>query len=155
MQLLEVDRILLALEGRSIRVWVLGGWGVDALVGRQTRDHRDLDLAIDAEQWDDCWAEMAVLGYQPETDLWPIRVEFASPEGWVDVHPVRFDPSGDGVQAGPDGTTFDYPRNHLTTGTLNSRTVPCVSAAWQLAVHSGYEPQPQDVADVELLRFIV
>ena len=26
-----------------------GGWGVDALLGRQTRDHRDLDLAVRME----------------------------------------------------------------------------------------------------------
>jgi hypothetical protein len=26
------------------RVWIAGGWGVDALVGRQTRIHSDLDL---------------------------------------------------------------------------------------------------------------
>ena len=29
------------------RVWIAGGWGVDALVGRQTRIHSDLELAVD------------------------------------------------------------------------------------------------------------
>src|SRR5438477_4113231 len=29
------------------RFWLEGGWGVDALVGRQTRPHRDLDIDVD------------------------------------------------------------------------------------------------------------
>ncbi|MDH4308687.1 MAG: amino acid transporter [Acidimicrobiia bacterium] len=31
--------------------WVDGGWGVDALVGRQTRRHLDLDLALPTRNW--------------------------------------------------------------------------------------------------------
>ena len=30
----------------GITVWVDGGWGVDALLGRQTRPHSDLDIAL-------------------------------------------------------------------------------------------------------------
>jgi lincosamide nucleotidyltransferase A/C/D/E len=42
----SVLEVLSALS--ACRVWAAGGWGVDALVGHQTRDHRDLDLALDA-----------------------------------------------------------------------------------------------------------
>ena len=152
MELAEVERVLDALDQRSIRYWVVGGWGVDALIGRETREHRDLDLAVDAEQWDTCFAEVHALGYDVETDWWPIRVELVSPRGWIDLHPVRFSASGDGVQAGPDGTTYDYPREHLTTGELQGRPLPCVSASLQIQAHSGYEPRPQDLQDLELLR---
>jgi lincosamide nucleotidyltransferase A/C/D/E len=38
------------LEQSGIRVWLEGGWGVDALLGRQLRSHNDLDIAID---WND------------------------------------------------------------------------------------------------------
>jgi hypothetical protein len=34
------------LEREGIRSWVIGGWGIDALVGRQTREHHDLDLFL-------------------------------------------------------------------------------------------------------------
>lgn len=155
MDVSEVERVLDCLEEASIGYWVVGGWGVDALVGHQTREHRDLDLAIDAEDWDRCLAEARALGYQVETDWWPIRVELASPRGWVDLHPVRFDGSGDGVQAGPEGTTYDYPRQHLTTGSLNGRAVRCVSIPWQIKVHQGYEPRPQDLHDLEVLRSLL
>jgi lincosamide nucleotidyltransferase A/C/D/E len=128
---------------------------VDALVGRQTREHRDLDLAVDVTQWDTCLDVAAALDYTLETDWWPIRVELASPQGWVDLHPVRFAESGDGVQVGPDGTTFDYPKKHLVAGVLGERTVPCVSAAWQVRVHTGYEPRPQDLQDLAVLASLM
>jgi hypothetical protein len=47
MELGEVLGVLADLTEAGCSVWVAGGWGVDALVGRQTRLHRDLDLALD------------------------------------------------------------------------------------------------------------
>ena len=40
--------ILAALDARDAEVWVGGGWGVDALLGEQTREHSDLDLWLNA-----------------------------------------------------------------------------------------------------------
>jgi hypothetical protein len=40
----EVVDVLERLDRAGVPVWLDGGWGVDALVGRQTRPHRDLDL---------------------------------------------------------------------------------------------------------------
>lgn len=35
------------VEDRGITVWLSdGGWGVDALLGEQTRPHNDLDLVV-------------------------------------------------------------------------------------------------------------
>lgn len=40
-----------SLTGQDMTAFGLpGGWGVDALVGRQTRIHSDLDLAVDVTQ---------------------------------------------------------------------------------------------------------
>lgn len=33
-------------QARGIVMWIDGGWAVDALAGRQTRDHQDLDLLV-------------------------------------------------------------------------------------------------------------
>ena len=41
----DVTTVLDALDQARVRHWVGGGWGVAALTGRQTRAHRDLDLA--------------------------------------------------------------------------------------------------------------
>ena len=36
----------------GISVWLDGGWGVDALLGRQTRPHNDIDLFIELKHRD-------------------------------------------------------------------------------------------------------
>src|SRR5712691_1037910 len=35
------------VEADGIDVWLDGGWGVDALLGHQTREHDDLDLVVE------------------------------------------------------------------------------------------------------------
>ena len=45
----EVARVLQLAEIAGIPVVVDGGWAVDALLGWQTRDHSDLDLAINQQ----------------------------------------------------------------------------------------------------------
>jgi hypothetical protein len=52
------------LEQHCIRFWVMGGWGVDALLHRETRPHKDLDILL-------------VLGDLPL--LWKLLDEQASP----------------------------------------------------------------------------
>jgi uncharacterized protein YaaQ len=42
----DVLEIVGLLRASDVDVWLLGGWGVDALVGEQTRDHKDLDLIV-------------------------------------------------------------------------------------------------------------
>ena len=41
--------IIALLEADGIDVWLDGGWGVDALLEHQTREHDDLDLLIELE----------------------------------------------------------------------------------------------------------
>ena len=71
----EVHAVLDALGTAGIPTWVAGGWGVDALAGRQTRAHRDLDLLVDAERLEDCLSILTARGYAVETDWLPVRVE--------------------------------------------------------------------------------
>ena len=52
----DVIEALSALLAEGIDASVEGGWGIDALLGRQTREHADLDLAISRE---DCAAAAA------------------------------------------------------------------------------------------------
>ena len=69
----EVTQVLDALDHSRVRHWVGGGWGVDVLVARQTRDHRDLDLAVDAEHLQTCLRTLNDLGYGTEVDWLPVR----------------------------------------------------------------------------------
>ena len=103
----EVLAILVSLEEAGCSVWVAGGWGVDALVGQQTRPHRDLDLAVDANDESSAVGVLRRAGYQIETDWRPVRVELVAPgRGWVDLHPVMFGPDGHGRQADIGGWSF-------------------------------------------------
>ncbi len=43
-------KILDLFEELSVTCWLDGGWGVDALYGKQTRDHRDIDINYDADK---------------------------------------------------------------------------------------------------------
>jgi lincosamide nucleotidyltransferase A/C/D/E len=35
-----------SLEHLGVRIWLDGGWGVDALLAKQIRTHKDLDIVI-------------------------------------------------------------------------------------------------------------
>jgi lincosamide nucleotidyltransferase A/C/D/E len=152
MQLAEVRQILTGQREAGCRIWVAGGWGVDALVGGQTRSHRDLDLAVDADDASDVVLALVRRGYHLETDWLPVRAEFAAAaKGWVDVHPVVFDDLGHGRQADLNGGHLDYPPAAFDVGCLGGMTLPCLSREQQLRFHSGYEPRAVDVHDLELL----
>jgi len=43
-QIRLVRAICGACDARNIKAWLLGGWGIDALAGRVTREHQDVDL---------------------------------------------------------------------------------------------------------------
>jgi lincosamide nucleotidyltransferase A/C/D/E len=56
--------IVETLEALGVDPRVTGGWGIDALAGRQTRDHRDLDLAVRAEAVDASVDALVIKGYR-------------------------------------------------------------------------------------------
>lgn len=147
----EVIRVLDTLAAAGCRAWVAGGWGVDVLMGRQTREHGDLDLAIDAARLAEGLRALDQIGYVVEVDWLPVRVALAG-AGQVDLHPVVFDERGDGVQAGFDGEVFRYPAAGFTIGTMAGRPVPCLAADLQLLFREGYELRDVDRHDLDLLR---
>ena len=145
--------VLEALSSAGCRWWIGGGWGVDALVGAQTRVHRDLDLVIEAADETAALAVLARRGYAVATDWRPVRVEVAAAGGGrVDLHPVTFDEHGDAVQSGLDGAVFRYPARSFVSGTIDGREVGCLSVEQQLVFHSGYELRPVDHDDLAVLR---
>ena len=153
MQATEVLRLFDLLSGAGIRAWVAGGWAVDAVVGRQTRPHGDLDLAVDASQLDRLMALLGEHGFAVTVDWLPSRVALTAADGRrVDLHPVAFRADGSGLQAGLNGAGFEYPADGFGVGTIGARTVPCLSVGLQLTFREGYPPRDVDVHDVALLR---
>lgn len=149
----EVLAVLRALEEAGCWVALEGGWGVDALAGRQTRPHRDVDVDVDAAQERASLEVLENLGYSIETDQRPTRVELVAAQGWrVDVHPLSFDARGNGVQAGLHGERYLYPAASFVTGYIGGRPVRCLSVAQQIAWHAGYELRTTDHADLAVLH---
>jgi lincosamide nucleotidyltransferase A/C/D/E len=134
-------------------VWIGGGWGVDALVGRQTRPHGDLDVVVDAPSLPAVRALLDGLGFRPTEDWLPVRIEVAHPDGRrVDLHPVTFAADGSGLQPGLDDTVFLYPAGCTTTGYVDGQPVTCLTAAQQLLFRQGFSWREVDHHDVALLR---
>jgi hypothetical protein len=60
----DVVRVMSTLASAGVAAWVAGGWGTDALLGRQTRLHQDLDLVVDSQDGAERLINaLAVLGY--------------------------------------------------------------------------------------------
>ncbi|GAA4966773.1 aminoglycoside adenylyltransferase [Pseudonocardia tropica] len=148
----EVLRVLGALDAAGCTYWVEGGWGVDALIGRRTRDHRDLDVDVDGRHEGRALEVLAGLGYAIETDWRPTRVELVAPRGTrVDLHPLEVSDDGSARQADLDGGFWEFPARYYATGVIGGRTVPCVSVEAQRRFHEGYPPRAVDLADLAFL----
>jgi lincosamide nucleotidyltransferase A/C/D/E len=149
----DVIEILERLDAR-VAVWIDGGWGIDALVGEQTRPHDDLDLVIDIMQVDHAIVALAASGFALSEDERPTRFVMRDErDRRVDFHPIRRDADGGGWQAQPDGSEFRYTPEGLSgTGTIAGRCVRCLSAEFQVVCHLAYEPDADDVHDMRLLR---
>ena len=152
MDVAEVLKVLDAVRSTGCRFWLEGGWGVDALVGRQTRPHRDVDVDFDADYEDEVLEVLSRLGYSIETDWRPNRVELSAPGArWVDLHPLVIDDTGDARQAALDGGWHELHRSWFTTGVLGEVRVPCVSVEAQRLFHAGYELRAVDRLDLAQL----
>ena len=149
----EVLAVLDALSAAGLDAWVDGGWGVDALLGEQTREHRDLDLVVALDEVDAVQQALAPLAYALTEDERPTRAVLAAPDGrQIDLHTVVFDAEGGGVQQLPGGRSYRYPPDGFAgEGMINGRRVRCLTPEVQLECHLGYEPAETDRRDVKLL----
>jgi lincosamide nucleotidyltransferase A/C/D/E len=148
----QVLDVLARLRAGGVRAWVGGGWGVDALVGEQTRAHDDLDLAIDSRDEIPAIHALEQAGFRIAADHRPTRFVMRTSTGVeVDLHPVDFTLAGPGVQRVPGGRPFLYPADAFDTGRIAGHPVPCLSATQQIRFHLGYRPKDKDHHDMALL----
>jgi lincosamide nucleotidyltransferase A/C/D/E len=152
MEVAEVLRVLSALARAGILPGLTGGWGIDALLGRQTRPHGDADVGLPAECIDAAIECLTEIGYHLTLDERPARLVLACRRGTVDLHPIVWGPTGAGVQTGLDGETFEYPPGSLDAeGVIAGAAVRCGNVSLQLAFHERYLPRDRDRADMTAL----
>ena len=70
----DVLRVLDSVSQRGVRVWLDGGWGVDALLGSQHRSHDDLDIVVALADMDSVVSTLEELGYRTAEDHLPTRL---------------------------------------------------------------------------------
>lgn len=150
----SVVEILDLLESYGVKVWVDGGWGVDALVCEQTREHDDLDLIIPEDHVPTCRELLEQRGFTLYRDELPCSFVLGDKDDRrVDIHPIRFDSQGGGLQYQPNGIDWRYPPEGFSgVGWIGGRLVHCLTAEVQVICHDGYELDAGDYADMRLLR---
>jgi lincosamide nucleotidyltransferase A/C/D/E len=140
------------LEGHEIDVWLNGGWGVDALLGHQTREHQDLDITISAAERLAYMAAMEAEGfrtYRVDNDFNWVLIDGRG--RLVDVHLVDFSETlvtEAGVSMyGPAGLPFEV-GSLDGRGTVAGKSVKCETAEFQVRGHTTYTPDETDYRDV-------
>ena len=164
----QVAALYLDLEADEIELWLIGGWGVDALLGRQTREHHDLDVLVELASLERFRQRLHDLGFEfqyvwdDETwwvhdDAWsgsddqPTAFVYAHRDGReIDVHMIRREHDGTvtTLWTAPHQLTADGLNG---SGVVGAQPVRCLTAEMQRQAHSGYELPPHQVADLQLL----
>jgi len=150
----SVREVLALLERAEVEVWLDGGWGIDALLGEETRSHRDLDLILAAGDVPRLCEALAAAGFSPRPGGSATSFVLADARGReVDVHAIAFDARGFGVFRLPGGSWPFPPSAFRGRGRVGSREVRCLSPEAQVACHGqGYAPAEKDLADMERLQ---
>ena len=152
----DVIEVLDLLEAAGVDAVLDGGWGIDALLGAQTRPHGDLDLAIATESVDAARAALEERGFVHDDEARPgspARIVMRDAAGRaVDLHPVQLDEDGNGWQDLGGGAWGLYTTAGLSgNGVVGGRSVRCISPELQLRHHLGWPWSEHDRADMERL----
>jgi lincosamide nucleotidyltransferase A/C/D/E len=150
--LLELLRLL---DDAAIPVWLDGGWGVDALLERQTRQHRDVDVIVRVADVPRLRELLGRRGFAVREGTLPDSFVLADGAGLeVDVHAVVFDDAGNGVYRMQNGQDWVYPAEGFAgRGAVDGVGVRCLTPAVQVLCHAhGYTPVEKDLRDMALLE---
>lgn len=163
----DVIRFYALLESNGISVWIVGGWGIDALLGEHTRPHKDLDLLVRLDDVARLRETLSREGFTLKL-LWEENQSVADGSGrMVETGFVLREPGGleidiHALQEGEDGTYLpawvdDPPRVFSAAdlggvGVIGGVAVRCASAQLQLQSHTGYTLPEYQVEDLRRMR---
>lgn len=155
-------------EAAAAPVWLMGGWGVDALLGRQTRPHHDVDVLVEVRGVERLRLRLIERGFAFKY-VWDDEVRWIRDESWTTdlEQPTAFvyaDPDGREVDVhvvrqGVDGAIemlwnvpYSFTAEGLgSIGEIDGHRVRCLSAELQRQAHTGYPLPPHHARDLELL----
>jgi hypothetical protein len=161
-QLGIIRKVTTVMQAADIPAWLFGGWGLDARIGRITRQHGDVEFWVErihAER------SKAVLVGAGATALTTQPPEEAREFTWDDVpfSTAYFDPQPDGTSVQLLGRWSDWLFPPGSFGhepvVLDGTPVLAMSAAGMLAMkeqfphlRNGRPWRQKDIADIEILR---
>ena len=168
----DVISIYHRLSNNGIQIWLTGGWGIDALLGEQTRPHKDLDafllvddvvrmceiLAEDGFSMKELWSENSWV-FDGKGNKTATAFVLQDPKGReFDAHALRFDDQGNGVPVWKKTEGFIFMKGNLAgEGIVAGFPVNCITPEMQVICHEGYGLPDVQLRDLELLheKFIV
>lgn len=125
----QVVETLSALEAAGVPTILIGGWGIDALLGRQLRPHRDLDILTDSGQLQRAVEVVRELGYE----RWH-QNPYPGPIGELPV--AAAEALRDGAMRVVELHGADLRTVKPAQGRVGERSVLCISAEHQLRAQS-------------------
>ncbi len=153
----DVVRVVRTVEEAGVRCWLAGGWGVDALLGHQTRRHDDVDLVIDDfdRQVGRAYAALEPLGFRVVStqrepvwmpDRWELRDDARHGLDLLSLDWSKLR----AALAVRDGAPEGVLESALSVGHIDGHQVPCLSssararaALWICPASCGWS-RPQD-----------
>lgn len=150
-----VREVLGWLHQARIRVWLDGGWGVDALLGRETRAHHDVDIIVSVSDAPKLLEVCCGKGFTFREGSPPHAFVLANESGReIDVHTVAFSSDGSATHRMDTGENWIFSAESFAgSGAIEGVRVSCLSAEAQVRCHAqGYTPTEKDLRDMELLQ---
>jgi lincosamide nucleotidyltransferase A/C/D/E len=142
------------LGKQNIGIWIDGGWGVDALLGKRTRSHSDLDIVIQRQDLQKARELLERQGYQnvERDDSCPWNFVLGDDKGHeIDFHVIVIDDAGNGIYGPPEKGVM-YPAGSLLGhGTIHGHPVKCIAPKYMVSFHTGYKLRERDYKDVTAL----
>jgi lincosamide nucleotidyltransferase A/C/D/E len=153
---------------RGVEWCIVGGWGVDALLGEQTRPHKDLDVLVRLDQLRTTldvlraqdmqhaysWEENLLLnGPGDLTGLSTAFVMTDTDGREIDIH--VYEEGGSHIR--PLWATHRVltPPDLAAQGVIGGEPVTCMTPQRQLEFHRGYELPDAQQLDVARLRRLI
>lgn len=149
----DLLKVLDLMDNIKMKYWLDGGWGVDILAGKQTREHRDIDINFDSQYSEVLLQILKENGFEIVTDLRPVRIELHHTElGYLDIHPFVLNEDGTAKQADFNGGWYEFEADFFGSAMFKGRTIPCISVKGQKIFHTGYELREVDKHDIEIIN---
>lgn len=148
--IVDAKQILKLAADEKIKVFLDGGWGVDALVGYETRAHNDIDIFVEKSNYHRFIVLIKNNGF------YEVKMEYTtmSHTVWedekgriIDLHCFEYAENGEIVYEGEHFSSETFSGK----GSIDGTEVSCIEPHSQVMFHLGYEFDENDMHDVKIL----